>query len=167
MGKLKLSNPAQAFLCMVETKDCFEKMWIMDRALKCVFVVYSRSHVWFLCDLMDCSQPASTLRGISQTRILEWVAIPFSGGSSWPRDQTWVSCTGDWIFTLFYCQADSLLLSCLSKILECRVRCMLPTVVSLTSEILLDFSSRILMCCWSEKSFAVDFGEGMALIWAS
>ena len=36
-----------------------------------------------------------------------------------------------------------------------------------SSEILLAFSSRILTCCWGEKSFAVDFGEGMALVWAS
>ena len=37
---------------------------------------------------MDCSPPGSSVHGISQARILEWVAIPFSGGSSQPRDQT-------------------------------------------------------------------------------
>ena len=46
------------------------------------------SHVWLFCDLMDCSFPGSTVYGISQARILEWVAIPFSRGSSWPRDRT-------------------------------------------------------------------------------
>ena len=35
---------------------------------------------------MDCSPPGSSVHGISQTRVLEWVAIPFSGGSSQPRD---------------------------------------------------------------------------------
>ena len=41
-----------------------------------------------LCDPMECSPPASSVCGILQARILEWVAIPFSKGSSWPRDQT-------------------------------------------------------------------------------
>ena len=36
---------------------------------------------------MDCSPPGSSVHGISQARILEWVAISFSRGSSWPRDQ--------------------------------------------------------------------------------
>ena len=40
---------------------------------------------------MDCSLPGSSVRGILQARILEGVAIPFSRGSSRPRDQTWVS----------------------------------------------------------------------------
>ena len=41
-----------------------------------------------LCDPMDCSQPGSTVHGISQARIMEWVAISFSGESFWPRDGT-------------------------------------------------------------------------------
>ena len=45
-----------------------------------------------LCDLMDCSPPGSSVQGILQARTLEWIAIPFSRGSSRPRDQTWVSC---------------------------------------------------------------------------
>ena len=45
-----------------------------------------------LCDLMDRSPPASSVHGILRARILaEWVAIPFSRGSSWPRDQTHIS----------------------------------------------------------------------------
>ena len=44
-----------------------------------------------LCDPMDCSPPDSSVHAISQARILEWVAIPFSRGSSLPRDQTQVS----------------------------------------------------------------------------
>ena len=44
-----------------------------------------------LCDLMDCSLPDSSVHGIFQARILEWVAISFSRGTSRPRDQTWVS----------------------------------------------------------------------------
>ena len=41
---------------------------------------------------MDCSPLGSSVHGILQARILEWVVIPFSKGSSWPRDQTRVSC---------------------------------------------------------------------------
>ena len=40
---------------------------------------------------MDCRPPGSSVHGIFQARILEWVAFPFSRGSSWPRDWTWVS----------------------------------------------------------------------------
>ena len=45
-----------------------------------------------LCDPMDCSLPGSSVHGILQARILEWVAISFSRGSSPPRDQTFISC---------------------------------------------------------------------------
>ena len=44
-----------------------------------------------LCDPMDCSLQRSSVRRIFQARILEWIAISFSRGSSWPRDWTWVS----------------------------------------------------------------------------
>ena len=47
-----------------------------------------------LCDLMD-----DTVHGILQPRILEWVAFPFSRGSSQPRDQTQVSCIAGRFFT--------------------------------------------------------------------
>ena len=41
-----------------------------------------------LCNTMDCSPPGSLVHGIFQAWILEWVAISFSKGSSWPRDET-------------------------------------------------------------------------------
>ena len=44
-----------------------------------------------LCNPMDCSPPGSSVYGIFQARVLEWVAISFSRGSSQPRDWTWVS----------------------------------------------------------------------------
>ena len=50
---------------------------------------------------MNCrSLPGSSVHGITQARILEWVAISFSRGSSWPRDQTHISCTSRW--TLYH-----------------------------------------------------------------
>ena len=45
-----------------------------------------------LCEPMDCSPPGSSVHGILQARILEWVAISSSKGSSWSRDWTRVSC---------------------------------------------------------------------------
>ena len=45
-----------------------------------------------LFDLMDCSASGSSVHGIFQARILKWVAISYSRGSSWPRNWTPVSC---------------------------------------------------------------------------
>ena len=50
-------------------------------------------------DPMGCSPPGFCVHGILQARILEWVAISFSRGSSWPRNQTQVSCIADGLFT--------------------------------------------------------------------
>ena len=50
-----------------------------------------RLHFHFLCDPVDCSLPGSSVHGILQARILEWVAVSSSRGSSQPRDQALVS----------------------------------------------------------------------------
>ena len=68
----------------------------------------SLSHVWH-CDPMDCSPPSSSVHGIIQAIILEWIAIFFSRGSSWPRDQTRVSCIGRQI--LYHCATWEVLCS--------------------------------------------------------
>ena len=52
-----------------------------------------------LCDPMDCRPPSSSVHGIFQARILEWVAIPFSRGSFGPRNQTQF-CFVDRFFTI-------------------------------------------------------------------
>ena len=62
-------------------------------------VVYSLSRVRLFCDPMDCSPPESFVHGIFQARILEWVVISFSRGSSWPRDQICVFCIAGRFFT--------------------------------------------------------------------
>ena len=54
-----------------------------------------------LCNPMDCSLPGSSVHGILQVRIVQGVAIPFSRGSSWPRDQTQVSYTAGRFFTIW------------------------------------------------------------------
>ena len=52
-----------------------------------------------LCNPMDSNLPGSSVHGIFQARILEWVAFPFSRESSQPRDQTQVSCIAGGFFT--------------------------------------------------------------------
>ena len=52
-----------------------------------------------LCNSMDCSPPGSSVNGISQARILEWVASSFSRGSSQPRNRTHVSSSAGRFFT--------------------------------------------------------------------
>ena len=64
----------------------------------------SESEVVQLCltlrDPMDCSLPGSSIHGIFQARVLEWVAISFSRGSSQPRDRTQVSLIAGRCFTI-------------------------------------------------------------------
>ena len=76
--------------CLQFTIVCLRKR---ERESVCV---YTLSCVWLLCDSMDCSLPVSPVHGVLQARILEWVAIPFSRGSShYPS----ISCVSRRIFT--------------------------------------------------------------------
>ena len=65
-------------------------LYITITIIICVFVLVSQLCPT-LCDPMDCSPQCSAVHGILQATILEWVAIPFSRGSSWPRDLSRVS----------------------------------------------------------------------------
>ena len=67
------------------------------------------------CDPIDCSLPGSSVQGISQARILEWVVIYSSRGSSQPRGQTRVSCTS--------CPGRQILYHCATW--EARSRCLI------------------------------------------
>ena len=69
--------------------------------LKRVYVCISCSVVCTLSNSMDCSLPGSSVHGILQVRILEWVAIAFSKGPSRSRDWNWVSWTAGRFFTLW------------------------------------------------------------------
>ena len=65
------------------------------------FLVLVAQSCLTLCNPMDCSPPGSSVHGILQARILAWVAIPFSRGSSQPRDQIQVSCIAGRFFTIW------------------------------------------------------------------
>ena len=54
-----------------------------------------------LYNAMDYSLVGSSVHGILQARMLKWAGIPFSRGSSQPRDQTWVSCTAGRFLTIW------------------------------------------------------------------
>ena len=62
-----------------------------------VLVIQSCPTLW---DPMDCSLPGSSVLGTLQARVLGWVAIPFSRGSSQPRDHTQVSHFAGRLFTI-------------------------------------------------------------------
>ena len=68
-----------------------------------------------LCDPMDCSLPGSSVRGILQARILQWVAISFSRRSSQPRDRSWVSRIAGRCFTIWATREAQLKLRGLTK----------------------------------------------------
>ena len=74
--------------------------WSTNIGASCWGVVCVLSYVW-LCDPMDCSPSGCSVHGISQARILEWVAISLSRGSSPPKDQTHISCIAGRFFTIW------------------------------------------------------------------
>ena len=80
-----------------------------------------------LCHPMDCSPLGSSVRGVFQTRVLEWVAISFSRESSWPRDLFhllhWQEGSLPVIFLLSY----SLILLCNQEINEVFIKYLLQT----------------------------------------
>ena len=53
-----------------------------------------------LCNPTDCCLPGSSVHRILQARILEWAVIPFSKGSSLPKDLTWISYTSGRFFAI-------------------------------------------------------------------
>ena len=93
------------------------------------------------CDPMDCSLPGSSVHGILQARILQWVAMPSSRGSSWPRDQTHISCgscTAGGFFTTLQHLYQMILLSLISL-----TSCILFFIVTASVYILINTSQKL------------------------
>ena len=76
----------------MEDKRVKENIKSVRLDMRYVCMLSCFSHIWLFGNPMYCSTPALSVHGIFQTRILEWIANPSSTGSSWPRDQTHVSC---------------------------------------------------------------------------
>ena len=72
--------------------------------------LHSIAYVQLHPTLWPHSLPGSSAHGIPQARILEWVAIPFSRGSSWPRDRTQVSWIAGRFFTIWATRETHILL---------------------------------------------------------
>ena len=73
-----------------------------------------------LWDPMDCSPPGSSIHGLLQATVLEWVAISSSRGSSWPTDGTQVSCVCRQILCLLNYEGTHNMFTSCSKIMQCR-----------------------------------------------
>ena len=74
--------------------------WVTELNWTELKVLVTQSYLTF-CDPVDCSLSGSSVLGILQARILEWIAISFCRGSSWPRDWTLVSCIASRFFTVW------------------------------------------------------------------
>ena len=120
LGSLQCSLDIRLLFCTVRKRQgqifkgvvlkapdllCEEIVILLEQGLEhhrlhqvCVFMLNHFSCVQ-LCGPMNCSLPDSSVHGILQARILEWVAISLPRGSSQPRDQTRVSvsCIGGWV----------------------------------------------------------------------
>ena len=84
--------------CPHQVKLYSERISLFLNAIVLCLVTQSYLILW---DPMACSPPGSSVHGISQARILEWVAMPSSRGSSQPRDRTQVSCIAGGFFTIW------------------------------------------------------------------
>ena len=96
ISELKISAVLFIILIFKEMKAWGFGHWAKGHLHSCLVAQSSPT----LCDPMDCSPPDSSDHGILQTRILEWVAVPSSRGSSQPRDWTWILCTVGGYFTV-------------------------------------------------------------------
>ena len=89
-----VSKPAikvQAFLLKILGLELYYESELKVRVIRLCLT---------LCDY-ECSLPCFSVLGILQSRILGWVAIPFSRGTSWPRARTWCPTLQAWFFTIW------------------------------------------------------------------
>ena len=96
--QIQVSRIADGFFTISANREALEHWSGLCRVVSCREVTQSCPT---LCDPMDCSLPGSSLHGILQARVLEWVSISFSRESSQPKDQTWVSCIPGRCFNLW------------------------------------------------------------------
>ena len=93
-GAMTVLGPQLQF---IPVPSCILTQDISMHLITCVCACSVVCHIQFFVTPMDCSLSGSSVHGILQARILEWVAISSSRRSSRPKDWTRVSCTGRWI----------------------------------------------------------------------
>ena len=82
-------------VCLVPASAALSIKW---KKVKWKFVSQSSPTLW---DPTDCNPPGCSVHGILQAKIVEWVVIPFSRRSSWPRGWTQVPCIAGGFFTVW------------------------------------------------------------------
>ena len=88
----------QQFCSFIKLKSILQTFCLHSETQPCICTLLCLT----LCDLTECSPPSSSVHGIFQVRILEWISISQLRGSFWPRDWTyisWVSCIAVRFFT--------------------------------------------------------------------
>ena len=123
---------------------------------------------------MDCSRPGSSVHGILQARILEWVAILFSRGSSLPRDWTHVSRIAGRFFTVWVTREAPLKIRQPLKIaLKRNSKSEAPTALVLIINLQTDTASKpsiiSTICQWEEywQGFALQKPQVPCLLWSA
>ena len=108
----KTKHKTEAVLCvraqpcptLCNPTDYRSKSVVQSMFKRCCLRAKSLQSCLTICDPMACSPPGSSIHGILQARVLDWVASSYSRGHSWPKDWTHISCVsciGRWI--LYYC----------------------------------------------------------------
>ena len=85
-GILRVSSECLCYICMYNIGNYFIQVYFMLDRIALLFHCLVAQLCRTLCDPVDCSPPGSSVHGVSQARMLEWVAIPFFRGSSQLRD---------------------------------------------------------------------------------
>ena len=101
--RLKWTEPSLSFLILVQKVKVAQSCLTLCNPTDC-------GQWLLLLQITDCSPPGSSVNGILQARILEWVAISFSRGSSQPRDWSWIFCAAGRFFTI-WATREALLIS--------------------------------------------------------
>ena len=122
-------------------------LWIAQ----CIMLV--AQSLLILCDPMDCSWPGSSVHGILQARILEWVAISFSRRTSQPRNWTWVSGIAGRVFFFFF------------FFTICAIREALWIAHNLVGVSMSATPSKLLLCIFPEGEQRLPQGWTIAFFW--
>ena len=95
----KLTNKDFKMKGRIISQSCRQGTRHWDPARRCLCMLVAQSCL-ILCNPLDCSPPGSSVHGILQAGIPEWVSMPSSRASSQPRDQSWVSQVAGRFFTI-------------------------------------------------------------------